>query len=229
MSTVLRSQCTSGVTGMVAAASLGRSYVVCILTFASTFVLNRYIGRDWMPQDDQNELSVMAETARRLLPRGDGEGQPWRWRAKIEKVPGVIAAVPQSSTNCMTRASIWGSSTILLEGRRASAATSTRWLPRSEVLLRDYAYTRPRISFPNALGGRDTFAPIRGMLLGPDLKKLAAIGQGSQRRDDEDAVRGRRQGRHQPEQSRDAGDRSTARAHPTWACASPTSPARSGC
>ncbi|MGH9720018.1 MAG: efflux RND transporter permease subunit, partial [Bryobacteraceae bacterium] len=43
------------------------------------------------------------------------------------------------------------------------------------VVLRDYAHTRPRINFPNALGGRDSFAPIRGMLLGPDLKKLSEL------------------------------------------------------
>ena len=29
----------------------------------------------------------------------------------------------------------------------------------------------PRITFPNVLGGRDTFAPIRGMLLGPGYRR----------------------------------------------------------
>jgi len=37
----------------------------CVAIFASTFVINRHIGRDWMPQDDQNELMVYAE-----LPEG---------------------------------------------------------------------------------------------------------------------------------------------------------------
>ena len=31
------------------------------------------------------------------------------------------------------------------------------------------------------LGGRDTFAPIRAMLLGPDMQKLVEMAQGSQR------------------------------------------------
>jgi HAE1 family hydrophobic/amphiphilic exporter-1 len=41
--------------------------------------------------------------------------------------------------------------------------------------LRDYAYTRPRVTFPNALGGRDTFAPIRAQLMGPDILKLVQL------------------------------------------------------
>ena len=38
---------------------------ITIVTFLSTFVLYRYIGRDWMPQEDQNELNAGLE-----LPEG---------------------------------------------------------------------------------------------------------------------------------------------------------------
>jgi HAE1 family hydrophobic/amphiphilic exporter-1 len=38
--------------------------------------------------------------------------------------------------------------------------------------LREYAYARPRVTFPNALGGRETFSPIRAQLLGPDMGPL---------------------------------------------------------
>src|SRR4029079_12643507 len=34
------------------------------------------------------------------------------------------------------------------------------------------AFARPRITFPNALGGRETFSPIRAQLLGPDMDPL---------------------------------------------------------
>jgi hydrophobic/amphiphilic exporter-1 (mainly G- bacteria), HAE1 family len=33
----------------------------CLVTFASTFRCDRNIGRDWMPQEDQNELSLSIE------------------------------------------------------------------------------------------------------------------------------------------------------------------------
>jgi HAE1 family hydrophobic/amphiphilic exporter-1 len=42
-------------------------------------------------------------------------------------------------------------------------------------VLREYGWARPRISFPNALGGRDSFAPIRGQLMGPDLRKITEL------------------------------------------------------
>src|SRR5262249_4157419 len=45
------------------------------------------------------------------------------------------------------------------------------------ALYPEFAYARPRINFPNALGGTDAFAPIRGMLRGPDLKTLSDLCQ----------------------------------------------------
>jgi multidrug efflux pump subunit AcrB len=45
---------------LVAASPVG-DCDVCVLVFSSTFVVNRYIGRDWMPQEDQSELSIQLE------------------------------------------------------------------------------------------------------------------------------------------------------------------------
>jgi hydrophobic/amphiphilic exporter-1 (mainly G- bacteria), HAE1 family len=39
-------------------------------------------------------------------------------------------------------------------------------------VTRDFPFARPRITFPNVLGGRDTFSPIRAQLLGPDMRAL---------------------------------------------------------
>jgi hydrophobic/amphiphilic exporter-1 (mainly G- bacteria), HAE1 family len=39
----------------------------------------------------------------------------------------------------------------------------------------DFAYARPRITYPNVLGGRDTFSPIRVQLLGPDMQRLVGF------------------------------------------------------
>src|SRR4051794_18215490 len=39
--------------------------VICLITLGSTFIINKYIGRDWMPQEDQSELGVFLE-----LPEG---------------------------------------------------------------------------------------------------------------------------------------------------------------
>jgi HAE1 family hydrophobic/amphiphilic exporter-1 len=92
---------------------------------------------------------------------------------KLEKIPGVIAVLPQSSTGFVERVTIAyitlllkpadERDNILVMGQRVRQITS------------EYPHVRPRINFPNALGGRDTFAPIRAMLLGPDMESNVKI------------------------------------------------------
>jgi HAE1 family hydrophobic/amphiphilic exporter-1 len=146
---------------------------VAILTFCSTFVVNRYIGRDWMPQEDQNELQLSLE-----LPEGSSleatEKVTLEMAHKIERVPGVIAVVPGSSSFIQRVTTSFV--TILLEDR-TKRGDINEMAAQIRGQLREYAYVRPRISFPNTLGGRDSFAPIRGMLLGPDVQTLASMGQ----------------------------------------------------
>ncbi|HEU0139795.1 MAG TPA: efflux RND transporter permease subunit [Bryobacteraceae bacterium] len=144
---------------------------VAILTFASTFVLARFIGRDWMPQDDQSELSVHLE-----LPEGSSieatEKLTLEIAKRIQQIPGIRAVVPNTSSflNRVTMSFI----TVLLEpqGERDDIQVMGQQV---RAVLRDYPYARPRVSFPNVLGGRDTFSPIRAMLLGPDMDKLVEI------------------------------------------------------
>ncbi len=154
--------------------SLRRRWVIvaiCFATFGSTYYVNKNIGRDWMPQEDQSELSVYME-----LPEGSSieatEKLSLQLAARFEKIPGVIAVLPQtSSMNARVNNAFI---TVLLDDpeRRADLNTIAAHV-REE--LKDYAHTRPRINFPNALGGRESMSPIRGMLLGPDLKKLAEL------------------------------------------------------
>ena len=155
---------------------LHHRWVVAMLaigTFSSTFILSKHIGRDWMPQEDQNELQLYIE-----LPEGSSleatEKATRELAARIEKVPGVVTVIPASSS-FMQRVTT-SFMTILLEGPDTRGDIN-QMASRIRLELRDYAYTRPRISFPNALGGRDSFSPIRGMLLGPDMQRLADIGK----------------------------------------------------
>jgi HAE1 family hydrophobic/amphiphilic exporter-1 len=45
--------------------------------------------------------------------------------------------------------------------------------------LRGHPNLRPRVSFPNILGGRDSFSPIRAQILGPDMKEIVNIAKAS--------------------------------------------------
>lgn len=154
--------------------SLDHRWVIvaaALITFASTFVLNRMIGRDWMPQEDQNELYVSIE-----LPEGSSIEETERvareMARRIARIPGVTTVIPASMgfIDRVTMAQIG----VLLKptSEREDIATMGQ---RIREAIREFAYTRPRVTFPNALGGRETFAPIRAMLLGPDMDSLFAL------------------------------------------------------
>lgn len=145
--------------------------LICTATFASTFVLNNHIGRDWMPQDDQSELSVFVE-----LPEGSSleatETTVAQMVKNVESVPGVRSIAAGSST-MMDRVTM-GQMTILLDPQDQREDILTMGNKVREQ-MRPFTAARPRVSFPNLLGGRDTFAPIRAMLLGPDIRTIVDI------------------------------------------------------
>jgi HAE1 family hydrophobic/amphiphilic exporter-1 len=142
---------------------------ICLLTLGSTFVVNKYIGRDWMPQEDQSELGIWLE-----LPEGSSieatEKLSIEVGRKLEKIPGVKAVIVQSSNTFIERVTM-SQVTLLLDEPSKRDEIGVMGQKVREV-IRDYAFARPRITFPNALGGRDTFAPIRAMLLGPEMLPL---------------------------------------------------------
>jgi HAE1 family hydrophobic/amphiphilic exporter-1 len=88
---------------------------------------------------------------------------------KVEKIPGVIAVIPQTQgfVERVTMANI----TMLLKSadEREDILTMGQRVRR---IVSEYPFARPRVTFPNTLGGRDTFAPVRAILLGPDMKEL---------------------------------------------------------
>jgi len=144
---------------------------LAVATLLSTFVVYRYIGRDWMPQEDQNELSVSLE-----LPEGTSIQETERVTLQaakaISKVDGVTAVIP-TSQGMMGRVNT--SNIGILLKPTDERAPIIEMGQRVRTVLRPFAYTRPRVAFPNTLGGRDTFAPIRAQLLGPDLAPIVEI------------------------------------------------------
>jgi len=144
---------------------------ICGVTLGSTYFLNKMIGRDWMPQEDQSELGVWLE-----LPEGSSldatERAALRLAKKIEGLDGVVAVVPQSSIMLerVTMAYI----TVLLKPPDQRGEIGAMGQKVREA-SREFAFARPRLTFPNVLGGRDTFAPIRMQILGPDLVRLVPV------------------------------------------------------
>ncbi len=146
--------------------------VVCFATLGSTFIINRYIGRDWMPQEDQNELGVWLE-----MPEGTSleatEKTALDLGKKMAEVPGVKSVIAASSTMMIERVTM-AFMTLLLDDPSKRDDISTMG-QKIRAVTKDFAFARPRITFPNALGGRDTFSPIRAMILGPQMLPLVEI------------------------------------------------------
>lgn len=147
---------------------------ICGVVFYSTFPLYKMIGRDWMPQEDQSELGVFVE-----MPEGSSLAATERvakaLSANYSKIPGVRAVVPASSTMGIERVTM-AFVTVLLDPpeTRAPILEMGNKIRAASI---EFAYARPRVNFPNVLGGRDTFAPIRAMLLGPDMRTLVRYGK----------------------------------------------------
>src|SRR5260370_29103720 len=73
-----------------------------VLPLAVSFLVSRYIGRDWMPQEDQKELGVQLE-----LPEGSSVEETERvtmeLARRLEKIPGVRELNPSSSYGFVSR------------------------------------------------------------------------------------------------------------------------------
>ncbi len=146
--------------------------LLCVLTLASTVPLYKITKQEWMPQEDQSELSIFLELPEGFSTEGT-EQYTMRLAKKLESVPGVRAVIPQSMQmlNRVTMSNI----TLLLDPPEQRAPIGEMGVKVRAVMLPEFAIARPRVSFPNALGGRDTFAPIRAQMLGPDLGKLVEL------------------------------------------------------
>ena len=144
---------------------------LCVATFGSTFILGRFIGRDWMPQEDQSELGISME-----MPEGSSlaatEKVALEIASKVEKVPGVVTVVP-ASAGFIDRVTMARMTVLLVPPNQRGPLNETAQQIRA--ILREYSYARPAVTFPNVLGGRDTFAPIRASLTGPDFNQLVPL------------------------------------------------------
>lgn len=144
---------------------------ISVVTLVSTYYLYERIGKDWMPQEDQNELGIFIETAEGTSLQGT-EKVALAMARKIEQIDGVTAVVP-ATAGFLQRVTMAQVNVFLKpQDQRASI---TEMGQKVREVIKEFAFARPRITFPNILGGRDAFAPIRLQLLGPDINKLVGF------------------------------------------------------
>jgi HAE1 family hydrophobic/amphiphilic exporter-1 len=144
--------------------------LIALGTFALTFPLNKRVGRDFIPADDQNELSVSIDTPVDSSLEGTAKIVT-EIAGRIEKIPGVEFTWPTIVGAFTTKANIYVR--LVDASTRKFSNLDIADQIRREVLNRaQYRPLRRKVIVPSALGSGDNFAPIRGLIRGPDLYRV---------------------------------------------------------
>jgi hydrophobic/amphiphilic exporter-1 (mainly G- bacteria), HAE1 family len=141
---------------------------ICVVTFLSTFVLYRMVGRDWIPADDQSELQSSF-----TLPEGTSLAKTSNIASdmanRIASMPEVafVQAYTHGPTN---HAHLF----IGLVPRGQRKFTHQQMATRVRGILADYHNVTYNVRLPSVLGG-EIYFPISAVIRGPDLNTLADI------------------------------------------------------
>jgi HAE1 family hydrophobic/amphiphilic exporter-1 len=148
--------------------------VLCLAVFATTFPLSSWIGRDWIPPDDQSELMVSLD-----LPEGSSlqttaariEELAERMKNEIRGVDFVVPQIPPEGR--MNHSHTY----IKLVDARERKETNLDIANQIRKMMSTYKNMRYRVNIPSALGGggEAQYYPIRGSLLGQDFNQVVEL------------------------------------------------------
>jgi HAE1 family hydrophobic/amphiphilic exporter-1 len=147
----------------------GRVIALAFGVFLLTFPLNALVGRDWIPPDDQGELTVLLNLPEGTSIQGTSKvaseiAQELRKLLEVEFVNPFVHEGVASHAHIYMRL-------VDLSKRKLSNLELAEKARR--IAARPNA--RIRVIIPSALGGGETFFPIRALLLGPDFDQTAQI------------------------------------------------------
>jgi HAE1 family hydrophobic/amphiphilic exporter-1 len=152
--------------------------ILCLAVLATAYPLNAWVGRDWIPPDDQSELFISLD-----LPEGSSlettSSTIQDAVTRMKQIRGIDFAVPQvPPEGRMNHSHIY----VKLIDASQRRETNIEIAGELRKLLAGYRNMRYRVNIPSALGGggEAQFYPIRGSLLGQDFNKVAELAkQGS--------------------------------------------------
>ena len=144
--------------------------IVLMATFALTYPLNKLVGRDWIPPDDQSEMNVLID-----LPVGTSIGATSRVVTevanRIAQLKGVDFVNPYIHSGNSAHAHIY----IRLVDISKRNFSNQDFANDIRQITGEYKDMRARVMIPSALGGGETYFPIRVPILGPDFNKVTEI------------------------------------------------------
>jgi multidrug efflux pump subunit AcrB len=143
---------------------------IALATFALTFPLNKLVGRDWIPPDDQSELTISMN-----WPEGGSIESTSRLATevadKIKQIPEVEFVNPFVHEGLSSHNHIY----VRLVDVSKRDLTNLEVAAKIRKITGEYQNLRSKIIIPSALGGGETFFPIRALILGPDFQKSAEL------------------------------------------------------
>ena len=144
--------------------------VVCVAVFLLSFPLYRLVGRDWIPFDDQNELNTSVD-----FPEGQSLERSIAiftdMAKELSKIPEVVfvEAYTQGQT-------YHGHLYVNLVDRSQRHRSSADIGQDVRKILAPFPNIAISVRLPTVLGG-ENYAPVRAVIRGPDIAKLAVYGQ----------------------------------------------------
>src|SRR5262245_249596 len=135
--------------------------------FLLVFPLNALVGRDWIPPDDQGEVTVLLN-----LPEGSSIEATSRLATDITKkltaLKGVEFVNPYVHEGLMSHSHIYVKLVDLSERK----FSNLDYAAQARKICAAYPNLRYKVMIPSALGGGENFFPIRALILGPEFTKV---------------------------------------------------------
>src|SRR5262249_18279380 len=140
------------------------------IVFLLSIPLNLLVGRDWIPPDDEGEITVLLN-----VPEGSSLQATSRLASdiagRIARMPGVEFVNPYVHEGLMSHSHIY----VKLVDLRKRSFSNLDAAADVRKICATYPNLRSKVMIPSALGGGETYFPIRALLLGPDFDKVAEI------------------------------------------------------
>ena len=143
---------------------------IALATFALTFPLNAMVGRDWIPPDDQSELTISMNWPEGTSIEGTSK-MAIEVADKIKQIPEVEFVNPFVHEGLSSHNHIY----VRLVDVTKRDLTNLQVAAKLRKITAEYKNLRSKIIIPSALGGGETFFPIRALILGPDFQKAAEL------------------------------------------------------
>ncbi|HKP86358.1 MAG TPA: efflux RND transporter permease subunit [Blastocatellia bacterium] len=143
---------------------------IALAAFALTFPLNAMVGRDWIPPDDQSELTLSMNWPEGTSIEGTSK-MATEIADRIKQIPEVEFVNPFIHEGLSSHNHIY----VRLVDVSKRDLTNLEVAAKIRRVAAEYKNLRSKIIIPSALGGGETYFPIRALILGPDFERAAEV------------------------------------------------------